>query len=216
MEPVYIFKEMTIRDSDLDDYESTIDHFFPQHEFRDCLPAALKSVIDELNHRKDDFSFELSLSDSHNICEFDGLLGSTSKYIRPRLNEALNAYEVKEEVLLSYDDLREIIDRNETSYPIVDLNSDYFSTVEHSRFLEGEPGNTEINIEDMTHTIIPVKANSSEILYWDPLSPMYLRSSRVDEPPRTRSQEDFHEWWSDTPDIRWALWIERKIQQVLD
>lgn len=113
---------MTITQSDRDAFQSTVEDFQPQINEDQCLPAALKNVLDDLANRHDG-DHTLSLSDLDDICDYREGAASSTRNIHARLNPEIREYgtEVKTATGINFDDLQAIIDEKDRSLPIVEL-----------------------------------------------------------------------------------------------
>jgi len=201
---------MTIHESDQQEYQATVSEFLPQIEPMDCLPTALKNIVDDLVERHDISGVNLSKSDLNELCDFREGLGASVDRVPERLSPEIKGYEVISDTFIEIDELDRIIESEHCSYPLVDVSQEYFKSVENYNVQPGADGIT------FTHVLIPYKVNEESILFYDPLENYYTRSSSIDTPPSQRSITEFYEWWSNTGMPRWTLWIERKEQQVLD
>ena len=202
-------KSVTITEADRETFQSTVKEFQPQINEDQCLPAALKNILDELADRHDG-SHTLSLSDLADICDYREGFASSTRNIHSRLNPEIEQFnlEVKTTTGTHFDDLEAIINNDYRSLPIVELDDAYFDSIEGYTPLGGVDG------YQWVHTVIPFAVNDEEVLFYDPYGQILRQSSRIDVPPTERSQTEFYEWWT-AAGGRWTLWIERRDQQML-
>lgn len=200
---------MTITEADRETFQSKVDDFQPQIHPDQCLPTALKNILDEMAERHSGKQ-PLSLSDLDDICEYERGFASVTQNIHARLNPEIedSGVEVKTARGLNVDDLDAIIEDQSRSLPIVELHEDYFESIEDYDPRGGSNG------YQWFHVVIPFSVNDEDILFYDPYSEILLRSSRIDTPPTERSQKQFYEWWT-AASGRWTLWVEQKDQQTI-
>ena len=200
---------MTITEADRETFQSKVDDFQPQVHPDQCLPTALKNVLDEMAERHGGKQ-PLSLSDLDDLCEYERGLASVARNIHARLNPEIEdmGVEVKTARGVNIEDLDAIINDDSRSLPVVELHQNYFDSIENYDPRSGSNG------YQWFHVVIPFAVNDETILFYDPFCQILLRSSRIDTPPTERPQRQFFEWWT-TSSGRWTLWIERKDQQIL-
>lgn len=107
---------------------------------------------------------------------------------------------------MDYAELQRIIDDENTSLPIVELDPEYFDEVGNYR-TQGR--------QEASHTVIVFKINEDRVLYYDPYETFFERSSRIDEAPYKWDRTGFYELWSGDYEERWTFWIERREQSLL-
>ena len=200
---------MTITETDRETFQATVDDFQPQHHPDQCLPTALKNILDEMAERHGGTS-PLSLSDLDDICEYERGFASVTQNIHARLNPEIaeSGVEVKTARGLNIEDLNAIINDQSRSLPVVELHQDYFDSIDDYDPRAGSNG------YQWFHVVIPFAVNDETILFYDPYSQILLKSSRIDTPPTERKQRRFFEWWTSSSG-RWTLWVERKDQQMI-
>lgn len=200
---------MTITESERETFHSTAADFRPQITEDMCLPTALKNVLDELANRHDADS-PLSLSDLNEICDYRNGAASTAQNVPALLDPEIEEHGLETRISIgtSFEDLQAIIDDNDRSLPIVELDSAYFDSV------DGYDPRGGIDGYQWDHVVIPFAVNDETILFYDPFEEIFQRSSRIDSPPTERSKTQFYEWWT-AAGSRWTMWLQRSDQQVL-
>lgn len=200
---------MTITEAERQTFDDTVEEFNPQITEDMCLPTALKNVLDELFDRHG-ADHGLSQSDLNDICDYREGHGATSHNIPAKLNPEIEDYGIETRISMgtSLDDIQAIIEDNERSLPIVELDPAYFESVDG---YDARPGT---NGYQWNHIVIPFAVNDETVLFYDPFEEIFQRSTNVDKAPTERSKARFYEWWS-AASSRWALWLEREDQQVL-
>lgn len=200
---------MTITQSDRETFQTAVEDFRPQIQEDNCLPTALKNVLDHHADRHG-LDLNLSLSDINEHCDYREGMGATARGVPAQLNPEIEDHglEVRVSIGTSLDDLDAIIEDGDRSLPIVELDDAYFDSIDG---YNPRPG---IDGYQWTHVVIPFKVNTDKVLFYDPYEKIFARSGRIDIPPTERSQTEFYEWWS-TPDTRWTMWIEQRDQQTL-
>lgn len=200
---------MTITDADREIFQTTAEDFQPQITEDMCLPTALKNVLDEFAGRHGSEG-PLSISELNDICDYRSGMGSSAQNIPPRLDPEIEEYGIETRIMFnaSFEDLKAIIDDNDRSLPIVELDSAYFDSV------EGYDPRGGIDGYQIDHVVIPFAVNDESVLFYDPYEEIFQRSSSIDAPPSERSKTQFYEWWT-AASSRWTMWLERSDQQVL-
>lgn len=200
---------MTISDADREQFQSTAVDFRPQITEDMCLPTALKNILDEFADRHNAES-PLSLSDLNDICDYREGAASTAQNVPALLDPEIEDYGIETRISIgtSFDDLQAIIDDNDRSLPIVELDSAYFESVEGYDPRRGVDG------YQWDHVVIPFAVNDETVLFYDPFEEIFQRSTRIDSPPTERSKSQFYEWWT-AASSRWTMWLQRSDQQVL-
>lgn len=201
---------MTITESDEETYQATVSEFQPQIKPDGCYPTAIKNILDELAERKGFDGMKLSLSDVNDLCNYRDGLYTEEEIIPEALTREISEYGFQaveaSGTEMDYERLKKIIDDENTSLPIVELDPSYFEEVENYR-VQGEP--------ESTHTVIVFKVNDNRILYYDPYENFFERSSRINEAPYTWDKTGFYELWSGDHEERWTFWLEKKDQPLL-
>lgn len=201
---------MTVTDADREDYNTIVSEFISQHQLDMCFTACVKNILDDLIRRHDISGLSVSLSDLNDIFDYRHMQASTTRDIPAKLDPIISDYgfRAKVGVGLEIEDLESIIEADNRSYPIVDLDGSYFDSVEGYDPRPGADG------YQWTHTVIPFVVNHENVLFYDPFGEIMMRSSNVDSPPTERSHTQFYEWWS-APETRWAVWLQREGQRTL-
>lgn len=201
---------MTITESDEEIYQTTVSEFQPQITPDGCYPTAIKNILDELAERTGHDGMSLSLSDVNDLCNYREGLYTEEEIIPEALTREVSEYGFQaveaSGVEMDYERLQQIIDDDNTSLPIVELDSLYFEEVESYR-VQGEP--------ESTHTVIVFKVNDNKVLYYDPYENFFERSSRINEAPYMWDKTSFYELWSGEREERWTFWLEKKEQSLL-
>lgn len=200
---------MTITDSDREYFQATVEGFRPQITEDMCLPTALKNILDEFASRHGS-SGPLSLGDLNEICDYREGAASTAQQVPARLDPEIEEFGIETRISIgtSFDDLQAIIEDNDRSLPIVELDSAYFDSVDGYNPRGGIDG------YQWDHVVIPFAVNDESVLFYDPFEEIFQRSPRIDSPPAKRSKTEFYEWWT-AASSRWAMWLQRRDQQVL-
>lgn len=202
---------MTITETDRERYQTTVGDFQAQIQPDACLPTAIKNVIDELAERLDIDGMSMSQSDVNDLCGYREGLYSREEIIPEQLTHELSefGFEARESTAPQMDfvELQTIIDTEQASLPIVELDPEYFREVDGYHVQEGE--------HLPSHTVVVFKINDEEVLYFDPYENFFERSSRIEETPNTWSRTSFYELWSGRYDERWTLWLDRSEQPTL-
>lgn len=200
---------MTITDADRETFQSTVEDFRPQITEDMCLPTALKNILDEFAGRHGSDG-PLSLSELNDICDYRAGSASTAQGIPAKLDPEIEEYGIETRISIgtSFDDLQAIIDDNDRSLPIVELDAAYFESV------DGYDPRGGIDGYQWDHVVLPFTVNDETVLFYDPFEEIFQRSTRIDSPPTERSKTQFYEWWSNASS-RWTMWLQRRDQQVL-
>lgn len=203
---------MTITDSDRENYQATIDGFTSQHTPDDCLPTALKNILDELAERHNESGLSYSLQKLHQICEYRNGMASSAEKVPDRLGDRLEnkGYTVKSAINVEMSELDSIVSSEESSYPIVELDPDYFDTIDG---WDPRPG---VDGRNWPHTVVAFEINSDTVLYFDPFGDMMLRSGGVSQPKCELPISQFYDLWSGRSLSRWTMWVQERPQTTLD
>jgi hypothetical protein len=201
---------MTITDSDIEKYQSTVGDFVPQHTPDGCYPTAIKNIINELAERKGMNGMAMSLSDINDICNYEEGMYTQEEIVPEALSRELSefGYEATKATApeMDYAELQEIIDNEDTSLPIVELDPRYFEQVEDYK-VQGR--------QEASHVVIVFKVNDDRVLYYDPYEKFFEKSSRVSESPREWDKTGFYELWSGRHSERWTFWVGQAEQSLL-
>ncbi|MFB6199165.1 MAG: hypothetical protein ABEI52_13030 [Halobacteriaceae archaeon] len=203
---------MTITESDEETYQATVSDFQPQITADACLPTAIKNILDDLAERQDIDGMSMSQSDVNDLCGYKEGFFSEEEIIPEQLTHEVSdyGYEARESTAadMDFDRLEAIIENDDASLPIVELDPDYFREVDGYRVQEAE--------HMPSHTVIVHHVNDDEVLYYDPYEKFFEDSSRIDEAPYTWPKTGFFELWSGRYEERWTLWIDRSEQPTLE
>jgi hypothetical protein len=208
---------VTITQSEEDSFQAEISDFHAQHFEDQCYPAAVKNIVDRLATRKNKEGMSVSLSEVNDICGYKRGLQCEEDMIPPRLTNAVTDYGyeavVKTAPEMDLEQLEIIIQDDDTSLPIVELDPEYFRRV--SEVVDGyeaqpDPGN------ELAHVVIPFKINSEEVLYYDPYETYHEKKPGVDDAPYRWPLMDFYELWSEDYEERWTLYLRRRGYQLTD
>lgn len=202
---------MTITDSDRSSFQAQIKEFHPQINEDMCLSTSIKNILDRLSedHHVPELS-NFSVSTLNEMCEYQRHRGSTARHLPRRLGPEIEplGYEVKMDTQLNIENLQELIDNEDTSLPIVGLDPRFYDSVDLYDVDAGKFG------ERMPHTVVVLKVNHEDVLFYDPLKDYYW-SEGDPVPPSERPRRLFVEWWGGRSEPFWTLWIERSEQQTL-
>jgi hypothetical protein len=202
---------MTITETDIQTYQSSVSDFLPQINADGCYPSAIKNILDELANRNDIPEMKLSRSDINDLCNYREGMYTQEEIIPGALSHEIAdfGYQAAEASApkMDYSELDEILSDEDSSLPIVELDPTYFEQVENYR-TQGR--------QEASHTVIVFKINSEKVLYYDPYEKFFEKSSGVDKAPYEQSKTDFYELWSGDYEERWTFWLERREQSLLD
>lgn len=208
---------MTITRTDEDAFQAEIADFHAQHFEDQCYPAAVKNIVDRLADRIDEPAMSMSLSEVNEICGYKRGLQCVEDLIPPNLTNAISPYGFeavqKQAPEMDLDRLTEIIQDEGTSLPIVELDPRYFESV--TEVVDGYHAQPSPEPE-LSHTVIPFKVNSEEVLYYDPYEKYHEKKPKVKDAPYRWPLIDFYELWSGDYDERWTLWLRRRDYQLGD
>lgn len=203
---------MTITQADETTFQTTIAQFHAQHEEDACYPTAIKNILDELEARIDKPSANLSLSDIKELGDYRKGFGVRDEIVRPNLSAELSSVGLSAEEVtgFDYDDLRQILENENASMPIVELDPGYCDDVTgyRAQASSAQPA--------FSHTVVVFKINDEEVLFYDPFESFFKRSSRVKEIPYRMNRTRFYELWQGDYDPGWTFWIEISEQQTFD
>jgi hypothetical protein len=203
---------LTISDAHRDSYQATVSEFTRQSQEDTCLPVAIFNILSELRERHESFDPELDLDDLLDYCDHKPGFGSSAEYLPDRLAPVLEEYNytITIETGLDLADLEAILQEESSSYPVVELDPQYF---EHA---EGYTVQTGQFAKALPHTVIPYRFNSEVVLYFDPYEDFYAADPDSGAPPREMTQVQFYELWSGKAEPQWTLWVERSEQQTFE
>ena len=127
---------MTISETDKNTYQSRVSDFTPQITADACLPTAIKNVLDDLADRQDVDEMKMSQSDMNDLCGYREGMHSREEIIVEQLTHEISdyGYEAIEQSgpEMDYGVLQKIIDNDQASLPIVELDPDYFYEVKNT------------------------------------------------------------------------------------
>ena len=208
---------MTITTSDENRFQTDISAFHAQIFEDQCYPAGVKNIVDRLAERKDIDGMSMSLSEVNEICGYKRGLQCEEDLIPPRLTDALHdfGYEAVEMTApeMDIEQLRSVIEDEDTSLPLVELDPQYFELV--SERIDGyhvQPSPE----RELAHVVIPFKINSEEVLYYDPYEKYHEKQPGVEDVPYRWPLVSFYELWSGDYEERWTLWLGRRGHKITD
>lgn len=204
---------MTIRSADLTRYEERTDGFKYQPDLQDCLPVAVKNILDDLSQRHEKPQIKFSESDIKDMSDYDPDFGSTGRYLVANLSTELEnyGYTVKDQVNASPQRLEKIIQSDKASQPVVSVCPKYFD-----QFENWDPRGSRRG-KNRPHSLIVFKINSDEVLFFDPYGKIQLRSGSVTEEKKRWERREFFDCWNtETSFPRWVLWIDRLQETTLE
>lgn len=208
---------MTITRSEEDAFQAEISDFHAQHFEDQCYPAAVKNIVDRLADRKDLTGMSMSLSEVNDVCGYKRGLQCEEDKIPSRLTNKVTDYGyetvVKQAPEMDLDELSSVIQDDDTSLPIVELDPEYFERVHDvvdGYDAQPDPGG------ELAHVIIPFKVNSEEVLYYDPYETYHEKKPGVEDAPYRWPLMDFYELWSGDYEERWTLWLGRRGYELTD
>ena len=208
---------VTITQSEEETFQAEIGDFHAQHFEDQCYPAAIKNIVDRLAKRKDKNGMKMSLSDVNEICGYKRGLQCEEDLIPERLTNELHdyGYETRQKTApeMDLDKLESVIQDEDTSLPIVELDPEYFEHVEER--VDGYRMQHTVERE-LAHVVIPYKVNSEEILYYDPYEKFHEKQPGVEDAPYRWPLMDFVELWSGDYEERWTLWLARRGYELTD
>jgi len=207
---------VTITSDDRERYQTAVGDFHTQPEPDNCLPTALKNILDELADRKDEPNLRYSVSDLGEALDYVKNRASASDRLAARIDPLLEeaGWEVNHMTGVGYDQLQAIIDSDDRSLPICEFHEQYFEDVsQHTESYTPERGLD--GFGRWKHVVVPFKINDDTVLYFDPYIQFFNNLDDIDELGAMNVPiQLFDEWWS-RPEKRWALWLEPSKQQTL-
>lgn len=208
---------MTITSSEEKTFQAEISGFHAQHFEDQCYPAAVKNIVDRLAERIDLPDMSMNLSHVNDICGYQRGMQCEEDLIPPRLTNAVSPYGyeavVKKAPEMDLERLISVIDAEDTSLPIVELDPEYFELV--SDEVDGYHSQPSPERE-LSHVVIPFKVNSEEVLYYDPYEKYHEKKPGVEDSPYRWPLAGFYELWSGDYEERWTLWLGRRGVELSD
>lgn len=202
---------MTITDSDLTEAQSTVNQFQIQRDGSASLVNSIKNILDDFGDRLGKPSIKLSLREIKDICDFETEMHARLMVVKPRLHNEISQYgvEVQEETHLDLNELDEITEDEEHSYPIVELDPRYYDNIDNYAFQRNQAK------KHYSAFLTIMQINHDKVLVYDPFE-NYLKGKRgIDIEPYEIGKELFEECWSGDHETRPALWVETTEQAEL-
>ena len=203
---------MTITDEDREHFQAEVTDWHAQPTPDDCLPTAMKNILDDLAEREGVTELNHSLSDINDQLEYAERAATPTQGLTRRVDNLIqgSGYEASLMTATDFDQLRTIIDSSGRSFPICDLDPSYFEAVDHGYNPEaGRDG-----YGGFSHVVVPFALNEESILFYDPYIHFFNDSGSGEFSGMEYSTNNFYEWWS-RPPKRWTFWIEQSKQQTL-
>ena len=208
---------MTISQSTKDDFQTEISSFHAQHHDDQCYPAGVKNILDRFADRKNLPEMSMSLSDVNDICGYKRGMRCEEDLIQERLTSATTEYGFeaveKQAPDMDYEELDSVINDEDTSLPLVELDPQYFSELpEIVESYDAQPSSEQTT----AHVVLPYKINTDEVLYYDPYEKFHEKKPGVEDSPYRLPWTDFYELWSGDYEERWTLWLGRRGYELTD
>lgn len=189
----------------------------------DCLILAVKNMLADYHEVQPDFPInpgddaeededpeEAAYKELKILCGHRSRFGGNFSQLEARLNGRLDdtSFEAYTATQQDLDDLDEILNTETASLPLVELDPEYFETVDEYTVQSGQFGANE------TPILIPIQVEDDIVIYWDPLADYY--NSTSDDPiEMTLSETTFLRLWSRAQRARWTLWIDGQEQKKM-
>jgi hypothetical protein len=204
-------RSVTITDKDRERYQSRVTDFTAQPEPDNCLPTAIKNVLDDLAARKDKPGLSHSLSDLNDQLGYERGAATATHRLVSRIDPLIDesGYESNVMVGVGMDQLETIIESGDRSLPVCDVDSSYFELIEHGYSPEQGRDGYQFN-----HVVIPFALNEETILMYDPYMNFFNSSANSSNTGIELTFNQFYEKWS-RPQKRWTFWLEPMKQQTL-
>lgn len=131
---------MTITTDDEQWYQATVSDFHAQINEDNCLPAAIKNILSNLADNHDEPGLDLSLSEVNDICGYKEGFYCQEEIIPDQLTNEVSTYGFETYIAkgadMDADRLQAIINNDDASLPVVELDPAYFHTVDGYRVQE--------------------------------------------------------------------------------
>jgi hypothetical protein len=189
----------------------------------DCLILAVKNMLADYREVHPDFPIhpgddadededpeKAAYEELKILCGHRSRFGGNFSQLKARLNGRLEdtSFEAYTATQQDLEDLDEILNTETASLPLVELDPEYFETVEEYTVQSGQFG------ADETPILIPIQVEDDIVIYWDPLADYY--NSNSDDPVEmTLSETTFLRLWSRAQRARWTLWIDGQEQKKM-
>jgi hypothetical protein len=167
-----------------------------------CYSCSIHNIINSLGKRIKNPEMKYSLSYVNKVCEYDRFFACRDPVVEKKVDDLvkIHGFRYKEEsgnLRL----LREIVDDDDTSYPIISINPEWFTRMYGIR-IEGRP------YQD--HVIVIMGINHEYIYFFDPfenyIPKSFLKKNSI---PRTIGISAMEDLWSKTEHPFWIGWIYR-------
>jgi len=203
---------MTITSEDIEEYDETTREFQNQPEEDMCAPTAIKNIMDELGERRGvDFNFSISdlcdMGDYRN--EFATDFGMLVKNLNPQLEDY--GYEIKLVMGISEKDIKEIIQDEKRSLPIISVSDNYFEEGNNTY----DPRRGSSGSYNWEHILTIFEVNHDEVLYYDTFHDIFNRRENLGDSniEKKMSKTLLYQLWTETG--RWGCWIAKTGQRTL-
>jgi hypothetical protein len=189
----------------------------------DCLILAVKNMLADYREVQPDFPInpgedadededpeEAAHEELKILCGHRSRFGGNFSQLEARLNGRLEdtSFEAYTATQQDLEDLDEILNTETASLPLVELDPEYFETVDEYTVQSGQFG------ADETPILMPIQVEDDIVIYWDPLAD-YYNSSSDDPVEMTLSETTFLRLWSRAQRARWTLWIDGQEQKKM-
>lgn len=184
-----------------------LDLFHPQHAHDDCVPACLKSAIDEFCDRAD-LSRRVSYSILSDAADYREDLASTMNL--PGMETKLSDDLRERELAMGYDRgpevspdyLGKLVSDDDSSFPVVALSGEWLRDDALEKPTEPGPG-------DWDHTVVVLAIDEEETLVYDAFQSYLLRGDNQEASIISVPSVRFQKYWSDSEPPRWVTWFYR-------
>jgi hypothetical protein len=193
---------MTITSQDLTNTTAQMSGFGAQDDITADLPNVIQNMLEEFADR-DGVPEGITLSErtAREICDQKDI-GSYTLNIASRLTAELSEYPLEAHYKdgLDPDDMEKIVEDANSSYPTVQMSSEYFNFCEgYSTQPDSRGGGRDI------HALI-MEVNHSEVLLYDPYR--FRRGNGSQIKPTRIDKGDFKSAWLGKFEITSTLWVE--------
>ncbi len=188
--------------------EDIIRNFKFQSQGDDCWAVCIHDILTELSERLERPELRQSESRLNRAMGYGRSMGALSirlDRVKPNINRLLSpfGYKVEERTDTTLPGLEQSISDENLSYPVASLSHLYLKEKKSSVRLkfEGEPP------PGIDHTVIVLKADSANVLFFDPLE-RFSRGGRGNDGLIAMSAPTFLAYWSqEAVERQWIMYI---------
>lgn len=198
--------------TDSDSFQTGISDFSTPGTELGGLELGVKNIVSEYESRANTFPLDSEELNFNRLIDYRKQYGYGGNFesLAGRLNNKLHAtsYTAKVESGFSIRKLKEIINEDKVSLPLVELHIDYYDNIDAYDVQPGQFGESEIP------SVIGALITNGEVWYWDPIYD-YRYSDKPGNKELRMSESMFLELWSRKNSARWTFWIDRQDQETL-